>query len=39
MENMAASMKALARSVHCDGTEMFGGVPRPRIMGKDPNKA
>ncbi|XP_013398197.1 uncharacterized protein LOC106164735 isoform X1 [Lingula anatina] len=29
-EHMAASIKALALSVHEDGTEMFGDLPRPR---------
>lgn len=30
-EDMAASIKALARSVHADGTEMFGDLPRSRF--------
>lgn len=30
MNNMAASIRALARSVRVDGTEMFGELPRPR---------
>ena len=32
MDNMAASIKALARSVHTgDGTELFGDLPRRRL--------
>lgn len=30
-EDMAASIKALARSVHGDGTEIFGDLPRRRL--------
>ena len=37
-EDMAASIKALARSVHVDGTEMFGDLPRPRLNTLDMGK-
>ncbi|KAK2143853.1 hypothetical protein LSH36_807g00109 [Paralvinella palmiformis] len=36
--SMAASIKALAQSVHGDGTEMFGELPRPRVNTSDFSK-
>jgi hypothetical protein len=37
-EQMAASIKALARSVHTDGSEIFGERPRPRLNTMDMGK-